>query len=190
MRIGTSEEPKPPTGLSRAGRHRLVVDANTCCHPPPVVGSVLERGQPTTRPLAPLPCAGLGGERFPGTTCGVDLLSTILVHMTTNQQHHNDRTARQEMLAAMGSLEHQAPESRDADPEMAGLWSIALLVEHGLVLLDEAVRVCREAGHTWDELAEVLGVTKQGAQQRFGRSASQSAQRARKQSEGQEQLQI
>jgi len=34
--------------------------------------------------------------------------------------------------------------------------------------LDKAVHLARIAGHTWAELGEVLGITRQAVQQRFG----------------------
>lgn len=36
--------------------------------------------------------------------------------------------------------------------------------------LAEAVQACRDAGMTWQYIADDLGVTKQGAQQRYGRA--------------------
>ncbi|HMD24463.1 MAG TPA: hypothetical protein VKH61_10215, partial [Streptosporangiaceae bacterium] len=44
--------------------------------------------------------------------------------------------------------------------------SLAQVVEEGL---REAVQNAREAGHTWAEIGELLGTTRQAAFQRFGR---------------------
>ena len=44
--------------------------------------------------------------------------------------------------------------------------SLARVVEDGM---REAVRQARQAGHTWAELGELLGTTRQAAFQRFGR---------------------
>jgi uncharacterized protein DUF3887 len=44
--------------------------------------------------------------------------------------------------------------------------SLARVVEDGL---REAVQLARQAGHTWAEIGELLGTTRQAAFQRFGR---------------------
>ncbi|MGH3285775.1 MAG: DUF3887 domain-containing protein [Streptosporangiaceae bacterium] len=59
-----------------------------------------------------------------------------------------------------------------ADPALAPLTtitavrSLARVVEEGL---REAVQNARQAGHTWAEIGELLGTTRQAAFQRFGR---------------------
>jgi len=59
-----------------------------------------------------------------------------------------------------------------ADPTIAPLEavivirSLARLVEDGL---RQAVQLARQAGHTWAEIGELLGTTRQAAFQRFGR---------------------
>lgn len=48
----------------------------------------------------------------------------------------------------------------------------AAYVKHGLALdarTDSWVKVAREHGVTWAQVADALGVSKQGAQQRYGR---------------------
>lgn len=49
---------------------------------------------------------------------------------------------------------------------VAVILSLARVVEDGM---REAVRAAREAGHTWAELGDLLGTTRQAAFQRFGR---------------------
>jgi hypothetical protein len=42
-------------------------------------------------------------------------------------------------------------------------------LEHSLrVVLDASVILARQQGRSWSEIGEALGMTKQGAQQRFG----------------------
>jgi Protein of unknown function (DUF3887) len=49
---------------------------------------------------------------------------------------------------------------------VAAIRSLARVVEDGL---REAVQLARESGHTWAEIGELLGTTRQAAFQRFGR---------------------
>jgi len=61
-----------------------------------------------------------------------------------------------------------------ADPALAPLEavivirSLARVVEDGL---RQAVQLARQAGHTWAEIGELLGTSRQAAFQRFGRPA-------------------
>ena len=51
----------------------------------------------------------------------------------------------------------------------------ARAVEDATESLRQAVRSAREAGLTWATIGEVLGVTKQAAHERFGRSRGRSS---------------
>jgi hypothetical protein len=51
-------------------------------------------------------------------------------------------------------------------PTVGVIRSLARVVEDGM---REAVQQARRAGHTWAELGELLGTTRQAAFQRFGR---------------------
>lgn len=56
-----------------------------------------------------------------------------------------------------------------ADPALVNIalrQEILLAAEANLV---EAVKVAREAGHSWNRIAEALGMTRQSVSERFGR---------------------
>jgi DNA invertase Pin-like site-specific DNA recombinase len=56
----------------------------------------------------------------------------------------------------------------DADPEdLADLVALVDVVDQAVAV---AVRGLREQGHSWSAIARGLGITKQAAQQRFGRA--------------------
>lgn len=97
--------------------------------------------------------------------------------MTTQQEHPNDRLARQTMAASTQEFLHDAGVSTEARGPMAELWAIALLVEHGLVQVGEAVRACRADGATDADIAGVLGVTRQAVSQRWVRIGAPVTQR-------------
>jgi hypothetical protein len=94
------------------------------------------------------------------------------------------------MAASTVDLATVAMRESGSDEEMATLWAVALLVEHGLVAIAEAVAECRRCGHSDPEIAEVLGVTKQAVQQRFPRGGRRKTHSVRPQSPGQESLPI
>lgn len=58
------------------------------------------------------------------------------------------------------------------DPALSPLDAVAVIRSLARVVEDgmrEAVQMARQAGHTWAELGELLGTTRQAAFQRFGR---------------------
>ena len=58
------------------------------------------------------------------------------------------------------------PETLEPLQAIAVVRSLARVVEEGM---REAVQRAREAGHTWAEIGDLLGTTRQAAFQRFGR---------------------
>jgi hypothetical protein len=76
------------------------------------------------------------------------------------------------VLARLISAARLAPDDVPAGPDMdpleaiAVMRSLARLVEGGM---REAVQLARQAGHTWAEIGDLLGTTRQAAFQRFGR---------------------
>ncbi|MGH3152759.1 MAG: hypothetical protein ACRDOB_18790, partial [Streptosporangiaceae bacterium] len=80
-----------------------------------------------------------------------------------------------QLLARVLNAAQLAVEGVPADPTLTPLTplaivtavrSLARVVEAGL---REAVQNARDAGHTWAEIGELLGTTRQAAFQRFGR---------------------
>jgi len=65
-------------------------------------------------------------------------------------------------------------EGPDAD-QRCRIAAAAKAVEDASESLRQAVRSAREAGLTWATIGEVLGVTKQAAHERFGRSRRSSS---------------
>ncbi len=47
------------------------------------------------------------------------------------------------------------------------LHAIAVLADYWNGRIPDAARACREAGHTWDDIAERLGVSRQAVMKRF-----------------------
>ncbi len=69
--------------------------------------------------------------------------------------------------AARVALDDVPPDAALAPLEaVAVIRSLARVVEEGM---REAVQAARQAGHTWAELGDLLGTTRQAAFQRFGR---------------------
>jgi hypothetical protein len=69
--------------------------------------------------------------------------------------------------AARIALDHVPPDDTLTPPAVvAVIRSLARVVEDGM---REAVLAARQAGHTWAELGDLLGTTRQAAFQRFGR---------------------
>jgi hypothetical protein len=84
-------------------------------------------------------------------------------------------TNTDERLAVAAKLTHDdadlttlatSPAERDPLAYAAALARTARLVEDGL---RAHVSMAREAGSTWQQVGDALGVTKQAAQQRYGR---------------------
>ena len=69
---------------------------------------------------------------------------------------------------ALGLLEGQPGETLSALEAIAFVRGAASAVEEGMRAV---VQHAREAGHTWEEIGQVLGTTRQAAFQRFGRPA-------------------
>jgi hypothetical protein len=86
-----------------------------------------------------------------------------------------------QLASAAGDL--AATASGDTEPASAGggtaeaggaLWAVRLASDaHRLAgaALQASVTQARVAGHTWQDVGELLGVTRQAAFQRFGRGA-------------------
>ena len=76
------------------------------------------------------------------------------------------------MLTRVISAARMAVDDVPADAALAPLEAVAVIrslsrvVEEGM---REAVQLARQAGHTWAEIGELLGTTRQAAFQRFGR---------------------
>jgi hypothetical protein len=68
--------------------------------------------------------------------------------------------------AALGLVEGPPGETRNALEAVAFARGAASAVEDGM---RTAVQRARESGHTWEEIGQVLGTTRQAAFQRFGR---------------------
>jgi len=73
-------------------------------------------------------------------------------------------------------------ERLDSDPEaaLALVDSARAASEEAARLLRESIAGARTAGHSWDAIGRVLGVSKQAAQQRFGTGAAPRAEGARR----------
>lgn len=62
----------------------------------------------------------------------------------------------------------------DADPDhLHRLSALSQAMRLTTPILDVEVAACRALGHTWEEIGASLGITRQGTQQRFGRSHDQ-----------------
>lgn len=97
--------------------------------------------------------------------------------MTTDQQHPNDLLASRTVGGAVQEFLHDAEVPREGRGPLHELWAVALLTEHGLVTLGEAVRACREAGHSDSDIAGVLGISRQAVSQRWVRVGNPHTQR-------------
>jgi hypothetical protein len=73
----------------------------------------------------------------------------------------SSRHARLQLDAA-----DRAADRADAQSMMAHAGFLATYAE---AMTEAAVDEARAAGHTWQEVGDMLGMSKQGAQQRFGR---------------------
>lgn len=97
--------------------------------------------------------------------------------MTTGQQHPNDRLASATVAGAVQEFLHDAEVPREGRGPLHELWAVALLTEHGLVTLDEAVRACRADGCSDSDIAGVLGISRQAVSQRWARTGDAVTQR-------------
>ena len=80
----------------------------------------------------------------------------------------DDQPALARVLSAAGVAAGSGSTDEPLAPldAVAAIRSLAGVVEEGM---REAVRQARQAGHTWAEIGELLGTTRQAAFQRFGR---------------------
>lgn len=58
----------------------------------------------------------------------------------------------------------------DPDPDLRGLTALAAISDAVDVILQASVLEAREKGLTWQAIGDALGMTRQAAQQRFGRA--------------------
>lgn len=75
------------------------------------------------------------------------------------------------------AVEHIQAKNRLADPAASAKRVVELAAEMARwsdVLLEASVRVMRERGATWAAVGEALGVTRQAAQMRFGKSSDET----------------
>ncbi len=79
-----------------------------------------------------------------------------------------DRSVLPRVISAARAAMDDVPTDEALAPldTVAVIRSLARLVEDGM---REAVQLARQAGHTWAEIGELLGTTRQAAFQRFGR---------------------
>ncbi len=66
---------------------------------------------------------------------------------------------------ALFDLEHEA---RYSGPSTDHLWDARWIRDHAERLIASQVATLREQGVSWAAVAEILGVTRQAAQQRYG----------------------
>lgn len=79
----------------------------------------------------------------------------------------------QSLAAAVLAADPQLSRSLDADPD-AYLRLVSLTArahEETRAMMAAAVRAARTAGHSWEAIGRLLGMTRQAAQQRFGEPA-------------------
>lgn len=74
---------------------------------------------------------------------------------------------------------HSAVAGSEGRGPLHELWAVALLVEHGLVQLGEAVSACRQDGVSDADIAGVLGISRQAVSQRWTRSPADVSSYAR-----------
>ncbi len=79
--------------------------------------------------------------------------------------------SRADRAAALEAWAHGVDPNDLAEAKTSALRVIAELVEQRNEVDDglaDAVRAARDAGRSWSEIAAMLGVTKQAAQQKYG----------------------
>jgi hypothetical protein len=54
------------------------------------------------------------------------------------------------------------------EPVLHDLGLLVIERERAEAVLDQAVTEARRAGHTWETIADILGITRQSAQTRYG----------------------
>lgn len=80
---------------------------------------------------------------------------------------HHDTTEYGETTEWLDGLD---PEATAADniEDLARIGETALALAHNEQMLEDAIRLAREHGRTWTEIALRLGVSRQAARQRYG----------------------
>jgi DNA-directed RNA polymerase specialized sigma subunit len=80
---------------------------------------------------------------------------------------HEDTTEHDETIEWLDGLEPEAT-AADNTEDLARVGEAALSLAHDEQTLEDAIRVAREHGRSWTEIALRLGVSRQAARQRYG----------------------
>jgi hypothetical protein len=91
----------------------------------------------------------------------------MVAAMTDSDAHIKRRHEAPEVAAGILRM-MQALARRAGEGDLEALESLALLQRSMRVQVTEAARALRQAGYSWTDIAGCLGISRQGAQQRFG----------------------